>query len=204
MRVNKLLVISAILCIFAADTCTAEPGKEVVELMAKPVPLSLFEQGLRSLEESVNNVVRLEPLQYQRIKGPAFEWMRPSVAYDEAADKLHLNFRLKTKDRNKRQDLCLNAVNYIKEMLTAGWDPKNPSDVTFVGYAFLPDRFRDDSPYTRLPIHEYSKAEIHRSRYMDAIAHVSVVVQVENNPHEFTQCSSRLIARDISIKSFPR
>lgn len=204
MPLNKLLAILAALFMVAADTCKAEPGKEVVELMEEPVPFSLFERGLKSLEKSVKNVVRLEPIQYQRIKGPVFEWMRPSVTYDEAADKLNLNFRLKTKDRNNWQDLCRNAVAFIKEMLTAGWDPENQSDVTFVGYAFLPYILRDAPPYKRLRIQEYSKADIRRSRYMDVIAHVIVIVQIENNPHDFTQCSSRLIASDISIKSSPR
>ncbi|MDJ0830186.1 MAG: hypothetical protein QNI92_10065 [Desulfobacterales bacterium] len=194
MRLNKFFVILTVFCVISANICKAEPGKAIIELLEKP-GMSLFERGLISLEKSVNNVVRLEPMQHQRIKGPVFEWMNPSVFYDEAADKLQLHFRLKTKDRNNRKDLCRNATNYIKEMLTAGWDPEDPSDVTFVGSAFLPYKITSKD--------QYSKADIRRSRYMDSIAYINVVVQAENNPHDFTQCSSRITADDMSIREFP-
>ena len=194
MLLNKLPIILAAFCLITANICKAEPGKAVIELLEEP-GTSLFERGLISLKKSVNNVVRLEPMQHQRIKGPMFEWMQPSVIYDEATDKLQLNFRLKTKDRGKRKDLCRNALIYIKEMLTAGWDADDTSDVTFVGSAFL--------PYTITSKPKYSKADIRRSRYMDSIAYINVVVQAENNPHEFTQCSSRLTLDDMSIREFP-
>ena len=194
MFLIKRLAIMAVLGLIAVYPCHAEPGKAVAELLQEP-GMSLFERGMKSIETSVHNVVRLEPLQNERIKGPPFEWLPPSVYYDAATDQLQLNFRMKTEDRDRRKRLCQNAVNYIKEMLTAGWDPDDPSDVTFVGAAFRPYRMNGKQ--------EYSPAVIRRSRYMDSIAHIDVVVQTGRNPHDFTQCRSPLTADDMSIREFP-
>ena len=190
---SKLPLILSVFCWMTGDTCKAEPGREVVQLMDQPV--SLFEWGLIRLQRGVENLVRLEPLQHQGIQGPEFEWLNSSVIYDEAVDKLNISFRLRAEDRGNREHLCRNTIAYVKENLTAGWDSEDPSDVTFVGSAFL--------PYTFIRRHEYSEADIRRGRYMDSIAHIDVVVQADRNPHEFTQCSSRLTENDMSIREFP-
>jgi len=193
VRLNALYAILAILCVVAANPCNAEPGKEIIELLEEPV--SLFEWGLINVEKSLQNVVRLEPIQRNRIKDRDFEWRDPSVHYDDVNDRLFLNFRLATNRRENRQDLCRNAMIFIKEMLTAGWDPKDPSDVTFIGLSFL--------PYTLKGNKHHSKSDIRRSRYIDSIAHVRVMVEAENNCFDFSGCESPLTAKDKSIQEFP-
>ena len=194
MRLNTLYVIMASFCVVAATTCNAEPGKEIIELLEEPV--SLFEWGLINMKKSLQNVVKLEPLQRNRIEDRDFEWRDPSVNYDDVNDRLFLNFRLATNRRDNRKDLCRNAMIFIKEMLTAGWDPKDPSDVTFVGLSFLPYKLRSNR--------HYSKSDIRRSRYIDSIAQVRVMVEAENNRFDFSGCESPLTANDKSIQEFPQ
>lgn len=193
MFLKKFAVISAVICVVGANTCKAEPGKEIIELMEKPI--SLFEWGFIKLEKNVGSVVRLESIQNEGIKGPAFEWTNVSVIYEETTDKLNLNFTLTTNDRDNRRNLCRNTMTYIKENLTVGFDLKDPSDVTFVGSAFL--------PYTIKRKDKYSEADIRRSRYIDSITHINIVVEINNDPHDFTQCSSRLTEIDMSLRDFP-